>query len=108
MIIMGIEIKEISLEQLISKFNINLNEIIAELGKLNVDLKDIRIFLEDYAPVRLQEIFSYINGKYNLDVIEAMVLEGNLIIMCVKRRSNENKTILGLTVTHNNYTNQGS
>ncbi|MEM0084157.1 MAG: hypothetical protein QXP50_01940 [Candidatus Methanomethylicia archaeon] len=108
MIIMGIEIKEISLEQLISKFNINLNEIIAELEKLNVDVKDTRIFLEDYVPIRLQEIFSYINGKYNLDVIETMVLEGNLVIICVKRRVNGSKTILGLTATHNNHTNQGS
>jgi len=95
------------MEIFIDQLNSNLNEIKFELEKLKINLENVKIFIYDYVPMRLQEIFSQLNGKYGLNVVEAMVLEGKLIVIC--RRSGESlKTMLGLTVIHDNHTNRES
>lgn len=75
------------------ELNINFNDL--ELNNLKENLDNLRFFIYEYIPIRLQEIFSEINAKYGLNVIGASVLNGKLLIICSKRFGNT-KAVLSL------------
>lgn len=75
-----------------------------ELGKYDLEDENVKIFVEDYVPIRLQEIFSELNDKFGLNVVEVIVFNGKLIIVC--KSGSLGKTILGLTAKQENHTNQ--
>ena len=75
-----------------------------ELGIYDLEDENVKIFVEDYVPIRLQEIFSELNDKFGLNVVEAIVFNGKLIIVC--KSGSLGKTILGLTAKQENHTSQ--
>lgn len=75
-----------------------------ELGIYDLEDENVKIFVEDYVPIRLQEIFSELNDKFGLNVVEVIVFNGKLIIVC--KSGSLGKTILGLTAKQENHTSQ--
>lgn len=84
------------------EFKSSIEEIKKDIEKYG----KVRIFVQGYAPIRIQEIFSKINSDYGLDVVEVIVLEGNLLLICTEKISEKDKTILELMFKSNNRTIQ--
>lgn len=100
----GLRIREVSISQLSIELKMNINDLKRDLGSHDLEDKNVRIFVEDYVPIRLQELFSELNDKFSLNVVEAIVFNGKLIIIC--KSGGLRKTILGLTANQESRTNQ--
>ncbi len=73
--------RQISLDELSRKFNVNISELENELRTLGLSLNDIRIYVLDYIPMRLQHLFFELRDL-GLIIVEARVVEGKLILLC--------------------------
>ncbi|MCS7369127.1 MAG: hypothetical protein NDF57_05395 [archaeon GBS-70-058] len=82
----------------------DIDKLKKELGIYDLEDENVKIFVEDYVPIRLQEIFSELNDKFGLNVVEVIVFNGKLIIVC--KSGSLGKTILGLTAKQENHTSQ--
>ena len=60
-----------------------LEESVSEARKKGLNIDDIHIYEVDYVPMRLQHIFNEL-GKKGMIVLETHILDGKLILLCLK------------------------
>lgn len=75
-----------------------INKLLSKKSNLK-NVNDIRIYVDDYIPLRLHKIFRNL-GKKGLIVTEAHVFEGYLILICIKKSAKELSLVPDAEPTH--------
>ncbi|GEM_PF-2844672 len=72
---------KVTLNELLNKFNIDVNELKREFESRGIDLNKISIYILNYIPLRIRHLFFELKNK-GLLVIEARAINGKLILFC--------------------------